>query len=502
MTDILISMNNSGGFSTSGGAGRIEEYCAKRLKISLNSIFRASTISYYTLSFEPFSLSRKIITENIYKDSSVTTGIHYSDGYIFCPIYDYIAISPEVLVQIDAYELDEDGNVKSIIKSGIFSLEFEPSLTGEGMMLATVRPDVKFKENVRLALTEELKTMPLDGKNIIDRTIEARKIAPKTITAFEIADRSIEENLFKDGSIPTRAYVEASVTSEKLANSAVTSEKLTSGAVTTNKIASKNITSACIADKAITNAKLALHSVAEDNIRTLSVTSRCIGLKAVTPDKLDRKYLTQHQSLNGYATESWVKSLGFITDVSSKADKSEIPKKLSELKNDMAVSFLRQNLTDDEKEIARKNISAVCEVSGKGLSSNDFTDIEKEKLEKAITEHQSLDGYATESWVKEQGYISDISMKADKSDLSDVAFSGSYNDLKDLPTIECNFTEELKANYDTAFEHSQENHSPANAEENVIDGVNLNGTELPVNNKKIDLNCIYFVKKQFVFAEV
>ena len=65
MTDLLITMNTSGAFTLPSGAGRIEEYCAKRLKIKLNTDFLSSAIKYYTLSFEPYSLSRKIITENM-----------------------------------------------------------------------------------------------------------------------------------------------------------------------------------------------------------------------------------------------------------------------------------------------------------------------------------------------------------------------------------------------------------------------------------------------------
>ena len=131
MTDLLITMNSSGAFSLANECGRIEEYCAKRLKIKLNTDFLSSAIKYYTLSFEPFSLARKIITENIYVDADTTEGIYFSNGYIYCPIYDYIAVSPSVMVQIDGYETDEAGNVTTIIKSGIFTLEFAPSLTGD-----------------------------------------------------------------------------------------------------------------------------------------------------------------------------------------------------------------------------------------------------------------------------------------------------------------------------------------------------------------------------------
>lgn len=45
-----------------------------------------------------------------------------------------------------------------------------------------------------------------------------------------------------------------------------------------------------------------------------------------------------------------------------------------------------------------------------------------------LTSHQSLAGYATETWVTSQGY-------AEASTLATVATTGSYNDLTDTPTI-------------------------------------------------------------------
>ena len=50
----------------------------------------------------------------------------------------------------------------------------------------------------------------------------------------------------------------------------------------------------------------------------------------------------------------------------------------------------------------------------------------------------SLSGYATETWVGQQGYLTshqDISGKANSADLATVATSGSYDDLSDKPTI-------------------------------------------------------------------
>lgn len=52
-----------------------------------------------------------------------------------------------------------------------------------------------------------------------------------------------------------------------------------------------------------------------------------------------------------------------------------------------------------------------------------------------------LSGYATQSWVQQQGYLTthqDISGKANSTDLANVATSGSYYDLYDRPFIPAN----------------------------------------------------------------
>lgn len=434
MKDLTVSMNSSGTFSLSSNVGKIEEYCAQRLKIKLNTDFLSQQISYYTLSFEPFSLSRKIITENIYRESDTTDGIHFADGCIFCPVYDYISISPKVMVQIDAYETDSSGNVVSIMKSGIFTLEFSPSLTGEGMMLETVRPDVKFFENVATAVGEALKTEVLNGANIKNYSITNEKISSDAIQSQNLAENS--------------------VTSEKICKESVTEPKIADNSVTKNKIANGSVTESKLADG------------------------------SVTPEKLDRAYLTQHQSLDGLATESWVKNQGFVTN----ADFNEkLPEKLSSFQNDIAVSFKAQSLTEEEKNTALGNIGAVKAESGKVLSQNDFTDKYKEKLDIALTEHQ------------------DISSKADVSALARVSFSGSYDDLTDLPDLEqlnCGFNDELKEKYDSAYSHSVEKHAVPNAEENVLEGITLNGDTVEVQSKTANLTVIAFNTCEPVFSEV
>ncbi len=164
----------------------------------------------------------------------------------------------------------------------------------------------------------------------------------------------------------------------------------------------------------------------------------------------DAGYITD---LTGYATESWVDGRGYATrpwvqsqgylvsdDIKGKADKTYV-----------------------DTELLKK----VDKVNGKGLSSNDYTDADKVKVLKALTEHQSLDGYytkfETEDLLKkivipnkvsvfenDAGYVTDavfdkfytkadtdnlLDRKVEDSDLAKVAKSGSYKDLADAPII-------------------------------------------------------------------
>ena len=548
MTDLTINMDTSGSFTFNSGCGRIEEYCAKRLKIKLNSEFTSSNIKYYTLSFEPFSLSRKIITENIYRDSEKTEGIYFSGGYIYCPIYDYIAVSPSVMVQVDGYETDADGNVSAIIKSGIFTLQFSPSLTGEGQMLKTTRPDVKFKENVENAVNEIMETKEIDGERLKKFSVDANKLKVLSITASQLQDSCVVNRTIASGAVRTENLSDGSVTEEKLSDESIGGEKLKDNSITSDKICDKNITTSKIADSAVAWNHLANYSVNESKIRPNSITTSKIADGSVTPAKLDRSYITQHQSLAGYATMDWVKNQNFVDDDSMK---KEIPEKLSDLKNDMAVSFVKQDLTDSQKLLARINIGAVKNEAGKGLSTNDFTDADKQKLSKALTSHQDISMKADKTEIpeklgdlnndmavsfksqtltedekttalnnigavkkeegkglssndftdEEKGKIEKaLTTKADKSSLKSVAFTGSYNDLSDTPT--CGFNDELKNNYDNAFAHSNSIHAPVSAEENKIDSISVNGNEAEIKDKTVYLSVLSYEAKDYVFMEV
>ena len=576
MQDISITMNQDGSFSfdESVSAGYIEEYKAKRLKIKVNSVFQSSDISYFTLSFEPLGACRKIVSKNIYKSSQYNDGdMFYSLGYIYCPIYDYMASSPCVSVQIDGYETDASGDIASIVKSGIFELNFSQSLMGECFEAETARTDLKLSERINDAVEDNFNSLTFSGEKLLDATVDTSKLKSLSVTAQKLADNSVTENKISSGAVTTEKINDASVSSEKIQNGSVTSEKISSSAVTsaciadnavkTEKLENFSVTALKLSDKCVTSDKLSANCVTAEKLSPGAVTSSafstgsvtsgkladksvssskiCDG--AVTPEKLDRAYLTQHQ------------------DVSSKAEKTEIPTSLSDLENDKAVSFAEsQSLTENQKALARKNIGAVKDgsfyapsslgesgelltadgsgfkwistddspeenspnpvkssgvysalqekvdkIEGKGLSENDFTDGEKSLLHSALQEHQSLESYATKDWVEGKNYITshqDISGKADVSSLSAVSFSGSYNDLSDKPEIPDKFTDAMKMEYDTAYLHSQTSHAPADAQKNIIEAISVNEEACEISNKTVNISALIFRKENEIFMEV
>lgn len=77
------------------------------------------------------------------------------------------------------------------------------------------------------------------------------------------------------------------------------------------------------------------------------------------------------------------------------------------------------------------------------------------------------------------------------ADLKTVAFTGKYDDLTGkptIPTVTNDLTNELKEQYDAAYTHSQVAHAPADAEKNVIVGVQVNGSDVTVaSTRKVNI---------------
>ena len=190
----------------------------------------------------------------------------------------------------------------------------------------------------------------------------------------------------------------------------------------------------------------------------------------------DAGYLTEHQSLSGYATEAFVSAFTY--------DKATIDEKVAGGGSFDPSQYYNKTATDEllaEKldvtaytpvdlsnyyttgETVSLVESAVTRVEGEiptvPTSNTAFTNDAG-----YLTEHQSLSGYATEQWVEDKHYITgvDLSNYATTGDVNNVStaltshasnttihvtpeqvsnwnaksdFSGSYNDLTDKPTI-------------------------------------------------------------------
>lgn len=98
--------------------------------------------------------------------------------------------------------------------------------------------------------------------------------------------------------------------------------------------------------------------------------------------------------------------------------------------------------------------------------------------------------YVNSAWEKIGDTSINLSNYVQRSELHTVATSGSYNDLTNkptIPTVTNDLTNALKSNYDTAYTHSQSAHAPSNAQANVIEGVQVNGVDLSVSNKKVNV---------------
>ena len=112
----------------------------------------------------------------------------------------------------------------------------------------------------------------------------------------------------------------------------------------------------------------------------------------------DAGYLTEHQDLTGYATEQWVSNQGYSTFSGLYNDLSGKPNLAT-----VATSGDYDDLTNKPTiPTVPTNVSVFTNDAG------------------YLTQHQSLAGYATETWVQQQGYST---------------FDGDYNSLTNKPTI-------------------------------------------------------------------
>ena len=162
--------------------------------------------------------------------------------------------------------------------------------------------------------------------------------------------------------------------------------------------------------------------------------------------------------------------VGAINEVKAKADGIKVPTKVSELENDGGF-ITAEDIPNIEGLATKEDLNAKADV-------NHNHDEVYSKLghthSQYLTEHQDISGKAdkTELHSHANKTILDGITQEDidnwnNSGSSD--FSGDYNDLTNkpvIPKVTNDLTNSLKANYDTAYEHSQSPHAPTNAQKN------------------------------------
>lgn len=191
-------------------------------------------------------------------------------------------------------------------------------------------------------------------------------------------------------------------------------------------IAAKNeaVTSAAEADTSATNAETsASAALASQQAALDSQTAALASQQAAAA--------SAQQALAG-AELATIKAEQIATDISNKADKSEIPTKVSDLTDDsghytkpvtgIPASDLEETYLTQHQDISMKANSAdLAAVATSGAYSD-------------------LSGTPTNvsTFTNDAGYLTqhqDISGKANSADLATVAISGSYEDLSNKPTI-------------------------------------------------------------------
>lgn len=159
----------------------------------------------------------------------------------------------------------------------------------------------------------------------------------------------------------------------------------------------------------------------------------------VTETQLEGKnYLTQHQSLNGYVTETQLTEKGYLTkhqDISGLATKKAVEaveNKVTQLENRPVTSSY------DDSEIKRK-LKELEDRPTTNIDTSNFVTNTQLEDKHYLTEHQSLAGYVTETQLEGKNYLTehqDISKLATKEQLDELRNSQPTVDTSDLVTKE------------------------------------------------------------------
>ena len=160
----------------------------------------------------------------------------------------------------------------------------------------------------------------------------------------------------------------------------------------------------------------------------------------VTESQLEGKnYLTQHQSLTGYVTETQLNEKGYLTqhqNISKLATKEAVEaveNKVTQLENRPVTSSY------DDSEIKRKLKELEDRPTTANIDTSNFITTTQLEDKHYLTEHQPLTDYVTKNELRGKNYLTehqDISKLATKEQLDELRNSQPAVDTTDLVTKE------------------------------------------------------------------
>ena len=173
-------------------------------------------------------------------------------------------------------------------------------------------------------------------------------------------------------------------------------------------------------------------------LRTDIPDSETIVNKAV--EKVEKKgYLTEHQSLSGYVTETQLNEKGYLTqhqDISNLATKKSVEaveNKVTQLENRPVTSSY------DDSEIKREIKELKDRPTTANIDTSNFVTNTQLENKHYLTEHQPLTDYVTKNELRNKNYLTehqDISKLATKEQLDELRNSQPTVDTSNLVTKE------------------------------------------------------------------